>query len=622
MSTESIVMSGQRAAAFAGDRDVVRRYQFERDAMIDRGKRDAMIDRGMSPGSVREDIQMSWRRSLMSGVEPGTPQTPRNTSVDSTSRLLAVARPTLERIREGLIDTDFSLLLLDRNGWVLDRQAGSKKMASRLDENLTVPGYSLAEQFTGTNGPGTALELGRPIQISGPEHFADRYQDLTCAAVPIFHPITGRLEGAVNLTCPFSQTSALMLPFVANAAAEIQRSLASQLADRERLFLHEFMAACQRTADPVVALSESVLMANPAAARLFDSVDQTMLWERAASIAGSKEATEIWEWQTSVGEALQMHCRPVLDGTHLLGAIIHGKPLNPVGKRDRSLEAATSFVSPGVVLGRSRAMAEVGRLAASIADHRTSCLVLGEAGSGKLTMARGIAKLICGRPEPVVLDAAVAHLVGPVKWLRSVVAALENPGGATILAHVDALDERTARTLAACIDAHDNSWVLATSASADAEPASGLEALLGRLRVVQLDIPALRSRPEDLSALVSAFLDLYGRPGQKFGAGALQTIGRLEWLGNVRELENVVKWTTQSTSATNIDSSDLPAAVLRKSSSRHLTPVEQAELDTIVQAVKDARGNKVEAARQLGLARSTLYRKLRSYGIDVKHTIL
>ena len=94
-----------------------------------------------------------------------------------------------------------SVILTDPAGLVLSRLTGDGEFDRHLDRVRLAPGFSYAEKFVGTNGIGTALEVGGPADVFGHGHYAENLEKLACAGVPIHHPISGRLVGAVDLTC-------------------------------------------------------------------------------------------------------------------------------------------------------------------------------------------------------------------------------------------------------------------------------------------------------------------------------------------------------------------------------------------------------------------------------------
>jgi two-component system response regulator HydG len=141
-----------------------------------------------------------------------------------------------------------------------------------------------------------------------------------------------------------------------------------------------------------------------------------------------------------------------------------------------------------------------------------------------------------------------------------------------------------------------------------------------RLKVVQLTVPALRERPEDVPALLRHFLDHYAR---RFGTGPLRVppqileqLAARPWPGNVRELENLVEMLVALSQDGELDLSLLGEV---QAPARALTlpeRVEAYERGLILEALRAARGNKSEAARELGIGRVTLYEKLKRMGID------
>ena len=93
------------------------------------------------------------------------------------------------------------MILTDSDGVVLERRTGDSALHQHLDKVWLAPGFSYAEKFVGTNGIGTALEGRGPAQVFGHEHYVEHLADLACAGAPIWHPVTGKLLGVVDLTC-------------------------------------------------------------------------------------------------------------------------------------------------------------------------------------------------------------------------------------------------------------------------------------------------------------------------------------------------------------------------------------------------------------------------------------
>ena len=147
------------------------------------------------------------------------------------------------------------------------------------------------------------------------------------------------------------------------------------------------------------------------------------------------------------------------------------------------------------------------------------------------------------------------------------------------------------------------------------------EDLYYRLKVVELRVPALRERPEDVPVLARHFLDRYA---ERFGVaplripeGLLDALAARQWPGNVRELENAVESLVALSPPEGLDPALLPASSggaggpplsLRRR-------VEAYERGLLVEALREASGNRSEAARRLGVSRVTLHDKLAKYGL-------
>ena len=145
-----------------------------------------------------------------------------------------------------------------------------------------------------------------------------------------------------------------------------------------------------------------------------------------------------------------------------------------------------------------------------------------------------------------------------------------------------------------------------------------------RLEVIELEIPPLRHRPEDVEGLAGALLQrIAHRMGAAitgYTAAALTHIRQYDWPGNVRELENVIERACALAIGSLIDVEDLPkglrpSAVPGPAYGAAVRPLPDLEREHILTTLRRNGGNKTETARQLKIARATLFRKLRQYTI-------
>jgi DNA-binding NtrC family response regulator len=182
--------------------------------------------------------------------------------------------------------------------------------------------------------------------------------------------------------------------------------------------------------------------------------------------------------------------------------------------------------------------------------------------------------------------------------------------------------------------------VAATHRDLQAEVAAGRfrQDLYYRLNVVQIDLPPLRERREDIGLLAAYFLDRYaaraGRAAMSFSAEAEALLERHDYPGNVRELEHAIEHAVAVADGSVIGVADLPAAVRapRLLPAHHATtgpapaaaPVEkpremwsleEVEREHIVRVLEALHGNVTQVAHRLGISRTTLWRKMREYGL-------
>ena len=139
------------------------------------------------------------------------------------------------------------------------------------------------------------------------------------------------------------------------------------------------------------------------------------------------------------------------------------------------------------------------------------------------------------------------------------------------------------------------------------------EDLYFRLNVLQIMLPPLRERKSDIRLLVDCFLEKYAEEEvrRRFSDAAIDYLLTYDWPGNVRELENVVARALALSSEPIIDVNDL-SLDLREGASRQPRTLDELERQAIARTLEETRGDKIAAARILGIGKTTLYRRLKS----------
>jgi DNA-binding NtrC family response regulator len=136
-----------------------------------------------------------------------------------------------------------------------------------------------------------------------------------------------------------------------------------------------------------------------------------------------------------------------------------------------------------------------------------------------------------------------------------------------------------------------------------------------------LTVPPLRYRSDDIDDIAARLLAAHTlrRPLPRLLPSTLRTLAALDWPGNVRELEAVLATAVARSTGTVIALEHLPPEYRSTSSRTGGSSLQRAERDIVMEALAESRGNKLAAAERLGIARSTLYRKMRVLGLDENH---
>ena len=318
----------------------------------------------------------------------------------------------------------------------------------------------------------------------------------------------------------------------------------------------------------------------------------------------------------------------------------------------------------GSMIGRSAEMEKLYRILSKVALSSHPVLILGESGTGKELVARTIhaygpnsqkpfLPVDCGSIVPTLIE---SELFGYVKGAftganHSKDGLLVSAEGGTVFLDeigelslnlqaklLRALQEKEVRPVGSTHRVPIKARIVAATnrdLAAMVEQGTFRKDLFYRLNVVNLRLPALRDRREDIPLLAAHFLDHISRErGAKFTLSdeALRAMMRHDWPGNVRELENSIERACALSSGPLLHLGDLPTQLqqegleARRSTARagepdaeagqpQLTTLAELERQAILGAIRALNGDKLQAAKLLGIGKTTLYRKLKEYGI-------
>lgn len=567
-------------------------------------------------GSVlRPEIERSWRRCRAIGVGSEASGLLYTDDTQADSKLVRAARPVVDRLAEQLADAPVTILLADQDATVLDRRVGTTSLIGRLDRANVAPGFNLAEQHAGTNGIGTALEERKAFRVRGTEHMLESLRSLACVGSPIVDPASRAVVGILDITCGVEDVNGLMAPLIASAVRDVEDRLFALAAISEQILLREYTRSRRRGNPAVVAMSRDTVIATPIASRLMDSADQMMIWDCITSHLGHRE-----EWEGALrfagGVDVRVRARRVSEPGDSLSAVLELRPLiDATTRRPGSvpMPRSSSAACPGGRLpGRSVSTHRLQSQLEQITTAVGPVLITGEAGVGKTHIARCIQSRWGNDDHVVVADASTLTPAAVVD-LR----ARLSDGGALIIEHLDAAPDDTVAPLRRLLDAAttSSSPVVATVTSGSSEESTQqLHTYINR----RLDISPLRQRIEDLDDLARELLArrLPGRPTPQLQPAVHRALVVHHWPGNVRELDAVLGAALSRSMGFDIKLEHLPDEYRTMGSARQMTSFERVEREAIIRALDEADGNKSLAADRLGVARSTLYRKIRALGLE------
>ncbi len=197
----------------------------------------------------RPMILESWRRCHAMQVNPSLRYAPLAVTHEVQLRhlreasqlLMRAARPVMSHLSDFLADSGYVIVLSDADGCLLEvvGDAGVRRRLARID---FVPGGDWSEAASGTNALGTAIADGHVVQLLGAEHYCAGWQDLTCTAAPIRHPLSGEIMGILDVTGDYRLIRPFLSSFIAAMALQVQQEMRLLLTSARK---GKFQAKCQ-----------------------------------------------------------------------------------------------------------------------------------------------------------------------------------------------------------------------------------------------------------------------------------------------------------------------------------------------------------------------------------------
>lgn len=617
------------------------------------------------PERVRGLIGDSWLRCKEHAVDPRLYKSPDTLNEDElwahrsrNQTLWDMSAPLMAAARDFLSDAGSLLILTDATGLIISVE-GDEGTRQRASEIALMPGAKWGELVTGTNAIGTALAVGAPIEVHGAEHFCEGIQRWTCSCAVVRDPIDHSIVGALDISGIARTYSRNSLAYVVSSAAQIEARLKEvELARRYRILEAGSAIASTAHTEGVVFFDRRGFAfkanshATEALSRRGLSVDADQpLHVDGRSLLSARSGGALPEWLAGA------RIEPVIERGERVGSVAVLKTDSIARSRPTRPEPKAPPDPFAAILGSSPALQQVVERARLLAPARAPILLLGETGVGKELFARALhAAGLDGRGPFIAVNCAglardllASELFGYAEGAftgarkggaEGKIEAAE--GGTLFLDEIGEMPLELQGYLLRALEQHEIyrigetqprrvqfRLICATNRELKDEIAANRfrTDLYYRVAVATVRIPPLRERRDDIGLLaehyLNAFADARGDGPRHFSTRAKTALHDYPWPGNVRELRNVIEAIGLISREPVVEWSALPdelkvSALPRATANKPATagPLFDAETEAIRAALEAEAGNLTRAARRLGIAKSTLYAKLKAHALD------
>jgi transcriptional regulator of acetoin/glycerol metabolism len=602
---------------------------------------------------AQNPLLQRWQRCRDAGLSaenPGDPVMAPEKLAASRERFAPFLAPgaPFDAFASVMAEAGFSGLFCDADGVIVSRRI-AEPFGNAVARAKLVEGAVWSEAARGTNGMGTALVEGAPVAVVGAEHYEQRNHMLACYGAPI-RDIHERVVAVLDASGLASDAASFVLASVVATAAAIEALIVARTYDAAvpgGLFELERLLARMPHAALLVEASGHVRRANARFRSLADGAGPVDMGEMArALVARARGSAAAREKLPVPLPGLALELEPIGSPHDPFAALLHLRPRH--GRRrapggDRTVPAAFA-----PILGSDPAIMAAREQAARFAHSDLPVLVLAETGAGKELFARAIhaasgrsgpfVAVNCGALTGTLLESELfgygpGAFTGAATGGRTGKLAAAN-GGTLFLDEVGelspsaqamllrVLEDGTYYRVGEASERHADVRLIAATSRDLPELAMRNQFrtdLYFRMRGVVLRLPPLRER-NDRSELAGVLLQRIARQRgllkpMGLSRGALAWIEKHEWPGNVRELRSALDYAVVlAGDAPRVELWHLPIEETTPSSGPGDLRV-RAERAAVVRALSEGRGNLSDAARSLGVARSTLYRMLERHGL-------
>ncbi|HWQ79432.1 MAG TPA: sigma 54-interacting transcriptional regulator [Anaerovoracaceae bacterium] len=634
---------------------------------------------------VRPFIYESWKRSKVKNVFPLevkdkklSPDELRYT-FKRNEVLMSVAHSYVENLYSYVKGSNFIIALTDNHGYVLDLVGQDPDIQLQAKRSGLAVGCNRNEEYSGTNGIGTCLVTGQPVQIWGNEHYIKPHHSYVCSAAPIRNQY-GTIIGCLDIVGPVGAVTPHTLAMVCAAVDGIEKEIKMrETYEKISITNNQLVSTIQSISSGIVMIDNMGIITqhNNRAIQFLKLPNKKYENENLANILdlkyglhklldlrhdfNNKEVSLVNHLGVTLH--LSLSAKVIYNTQHeKINTVIIIEEQQRIHKMVSKMSGFTARFTFDSIIGTSEEMMHVIEVAKMAAQSDSNVLILGESGTGKELLAQSIHNasdrangpfiaINCGSlPKGLIESELFGYESGaftgaskdgqPGKFELA-------SGGTIFLDEIGDMALELQATLLRVIQTRevvriggrqpkkiDVRIMSATNVNLleSVQSKSFRSDLYYRLNVLSILIPPLRKRKADIPVLIDHFIRVYNQSmGKRVSELTPESYNRVinyNWPGNVRELENTIERALNLTQDDIISEDELPQEILHKKQHETVQDnqpykhpdaagVRNKEAFRIISALEQEAGNITNASAILGIPKRTLYRKLGKYNIDV-----
>jgi transcriptional regulator with PAS, ATPase and Fis domain len=628
----------------------------------------------VNQGDVKDYILRGWEISKNYGIDPNTPsvayQLPDHDLQEllvKHSDMLEAADLVLEMMEISLRDTDLIMTVTAHPGYLL-KVSGAQKELNEADRKLNRAGILRSVEQVGASALSLSMLENKPVEVSGREHYNKQFIDWRCCSAPI-HDVEDNVVGSLTFSGHLPSESLHALALVTAAASSISILLREKSLRREQSRLNSLLLSIYNSlTDGVLSIKNdlSISHANDKAKQLLgvqnlsqgnlnladfiNAEDERFIVSLFKS--GLSENNEISFGKSESAQKFLCRFLPstsqgTMEGMTII--ITNKKQLIDIARRVGGNYAKYEFAD---IKGSNTILCSQIELTKKAALTSSRILLFGEGGTGKELFAQAIHNHSAAKKGPFVAvscaaiprDLIESELFGYVGGAftgarqKGMIGKFELAASGTLfLDEINSLPlEMQAKLLRALqqqevVRIGDDRptpitarVIAATNADLMDAVKSGefREDLYYRLNVIEITIPPLRERPDDIVTLAKIIIRRHctkvGLPVPSISKNLLKAMQQYSWPGNVRELENLCERSLLLSGSNQLNEEHFPDYIFSspKMKNKVIGTITDNNKYLIKKALVKHNGNISKAAKELGVARSTLYRNMQKHQLD------